>query len=689
MDFLERALSTTSLGVPVIRLRARTKIAMDSDWPSLATTDLETLKKWNEETPDANCAAVAKGGIDGVFFLEVDDPSVPGRIEAETGQKIPRTYRVRSRPGRGHYYWKNTPESLALGNVAQGYVRNGDFSLRVNSAYVVAANSLHPLSGLPYEVVSNCPIIECPNWLLDWVKGQRVEKKKLEDIPRDENNLIPHGYIHDILVSQAGKLINMGLPPDAVEASLLSFAHAQCAPPLDEDHIRQVARSTDKWKRGNPLDNLILVGGRVAGSEQTQTAATVAPSPQEMEEAVVIEPVPYPRFPEWSIKNTSIYDGLVRPFCEVNCRYPEFLWLPAVTILLNYLGQKVRIHNKNITPSLFSVLIGRRGKVIKSTSCEDAFRYFEYAGIVGHNESNSNNADGRSLIFTPSSPEGLGKEMQRTNCKNGVLFFDELATLVNKAGIETSNLSSTLLTLYESGKYQSLTKVAKDSFSLLPGSYTASLLACSTDKNFIQNWSKLAGKSTGLTDRFFFLLQPEVLNPLTPYIHVNTQEGALKTRQLIDKAIQKGVYEIVDSSPLCKFTAENNDSNRAEIRAEKFALALAVDSGSDEIDENHIEKALALVEYEGAVKKYLRTYEAQTKEGSIQMELMYHLRKAGGWMTSRDLQRVMNSARYGTTLWGQAYAGLIRSGWIREEGGGVKNEPRKVILLRVVEEDED
>src|SRR5271155_3369395 len=102
MNFLERAQATVAKGAPVIRLRPRTKIAADSDWPSLATTNPETLTKWNTEMPEANCAAVAQGRMGGVWFLEIDDPSVPPRIESETGQKIPLTYRVRSRSGRGH-----------------------------------------------------------------------------------------------------------------------------------------------------------------------------------------------------------------------------------------------------------------------------------------------------------------------------------------------------------------------------------------------------------------------------------------------------------------------------------------------------------------------------------------------------------------------------------------------------------
>jgi len=655
---------------------------MDTDWPSLATTNLETLQRWNQETPDANCAAVAKAELGGHLFFEIDDPSIPSQIEQETGQKLPRTYRVRSRPGRGHFYFKQTPASIALGNVAQGNTLKGNFSVRADAAYVVAANSLHPNSGLPYEVVSTAEIVECPDWLVEWFKTQKSNSSTPKEIVRDVNNLIPHGMIHDQLVIQAGKLVHMGMPYEALPDALVAWAHGNCAPPLDEEHIRQIARSTDGWKRGNPAEEIVLVGGKPAGQ------STITVEDPEID-SIALKPVPYPKWPgEWVMRGTSIYEGFVRPFVEENSRYPEFLWIPAMTILLNYLGTKVTVERKNLIPSIFTVLIGRRGKVLKSSSVEDAIKYFEYCGVAGHSEPTLNNANGRSLIFTPGSAEGFGKEMMRTNCKNGIWYFDELSTLVNKASIESSTIVSNMLLLYESAKFQNIIKNTKDSYSLLPGSYCASFLACCTDKNFTINWSKLAGQSTGLTDRFLFILQPEVLKPLTPYIHVNTQEGSLKTRQLIDKALEQKVYKIDDSSPLSKFTAENEDSNRSEIRAEKLALGIAVDMGLDSIDEESIERALAIIAYEQAVKAYLKTYEASTREGAIQLEVLHQLRKAGGRMSIRDLYRVVHPERLGTSLWNSVYTGLIKSGWCKESGGGVKGAPKEIILLRIPEEDD-
>ena len=51
MNFFERALNTVQKGIPVIRLLPKTKIPMDNNWPALATTNPETLQRWNQESP--------------------------------------------------------------------------------------------------------------------------------------------------------------------------------------------------------------------------------------------------------------------------------------------------------------------------------------------------------------------------------------------------------------------------------------------------------------------------------------------------------------------------------------------------------------------------------------------------------------------------------------------------------------
>ena len=685
--FLERAQATVAKGAPVIRLRPRTKIAQDSDWPSLATKDATVIQKWAAETPESNCAAVAKAEIDGVWFFEIDDPSVVGRIEAETGKKIPETYRVRSRPGRGHFYWKQTFESIALGNVAQGYVKNGDFSVRVNNEYVVAAGSIHPNTGEPYEIVSTADIVEAPIWLIDWIKGQRVEKK-ISDAS-DDTEPIPDGKRNTTLASIAGRLRNAGLDREGIVASLRRINSARCHPPLPEEDIETIAGSISRYPVGK--DTTVLIGGVPVGTAPAKrTAYGVPPAqlePQEPIERLSIPSKPYPVFPSWVMAGTSIYEGLVKLFCAVNSRQEEFMFMPALVLLLNYVATKVHVKGKKITPTIFLVCIGKKGEMLKSASIESAVEYFRIMGCVGHATDLLDNASSKSLIWTIGSPEGLGKEMARLRCSNAILLYDELATLTNKASIDGSTLTSSLLTMYESGKFQNAVKNRKDSFSFEPHSYAISLMACSTDRNFLSNWAKLSGKSTGLDDRFFFLYQPKELKKRIPFEDVETHKGSVETRRLIEKAIKQGTYEISNKSPL----AQRPDlDNRQEIRAEKFALAFAIDLGLDEIDLECIERGLALVDYEESVKNFLQTYEGVTKEGQLQMEIKSRLiREPNCEMGERKLRRLCHADRHGTTAWNYAFGGLVKSGDIVVQGTGKRDDPKIVILIEPPDEDDD
>ena len=661
-------------GVPVVPLRSKTKIAFLPNWEELASTDPVKIAEWDAQYPDSNCGSVAKASSGSVWFFEFDSPEVGQRCGDETHQKLPDTFKVRSSPGKGHIYFRQSPASIAMGNIAQGFVKGEDWSARVDRQYVVSPGSLHPKTGLPYEIRSLAPIVEAPQWFIDWCISQKVDKKRIASADGEEP--ISESARNDSLTSIGGGLRHKGLTYEEILTVLTRINETRCNPPLPESEVETIAASVSRYAPGRP--NILLVGGKVAGVEISP--ASVMP----VEDPTVILAPPYPKFPEWAMKGTSVYEGLVKPFCDVNSRYPEFMFMPAVTIMLNYLGTRVRVKGKDIIPSIFMVSIGRAGRVIKSSCVQDAIKYFEFMGLAGYGDQEANNANGRSMVFTPASPEGLGKEMKRLNCKNGVLFYDELSTLTNKAGIEGSSLNSRLLSLYESALFQNLTKVNKDQFTLQPRSYCASLIACCTDKNFQKNWSRLAGESTGLDDRFFFLLQPEILKDVIEFTAVSTYEASPRTRKLIDAAVVKEIYEI-DASvlPLRQFLKES-DNNRAEIRAEKFALYFAVDLGLDVIDDECIERGLALVRYEMAVKKYLQTYEAYTKEGSLQTEIIWNLRKHKGVLDLRKLERIMQPLRYGMGLWSQAYSGLIKSGYCREEG-----DPKKLILMCQPEEEDE
>ena len=126
-------------------------------------------------------------------------------------------------------------------------------------------------------------------------------------------------------------------------------------------------------------------------------------------------------------------------------------------------------------------------------------------------------------------------------------------------------------------------------------------------------------------------------------------------------AVAQGTYQISDSFPL---EARINElGNRTEIRAEKFALAFAVDLGRPEIDDGCVERALALAKYEKDVKRYLggsdesvdRLAAAQNKY----CRMLQH--QPQGMMRKHEAERGMNYQRYSTENWYRIVNGLERS----------------------------
>lgn len=170
-NFLDRALVLTERGIPVVPVPAREKAAKLKGWPELATTNTDQLEVWNNQNPEQNTAAVAFAVPGGIWVLDCDVPNLRERIEAELGAKLPSTYTVKSSKGI-HIYWKQTPRSIAMGNIPSAEVHDKLFDAQVHRKYVVGPGSIHP-SGAMYAVIDDSPIVEAPDALIDWMLAQR------------------------------------------------------------------------------------------------------------------------------------------------------------------------------------------------------------------------------------------------------------------------------------------------------------------------------------------------------------------------------------------------------------------------------------------------------------------------------------------------------------------------------------
>lgn len=96
--------------------------------------------------------------------------------------------------------------------------------LKGKGGYVVGAGSLHP-SGFPYEYILDIDMVPLP----DGIAAMGTEKKPLEFKPVAQGGkLIPAGsrWIH--MQSIAGKLRNVGMSEEGIEAALWDFLKTNC-----------------------------------------------------------------------------------------------------------------------------------------------------------------------------------------------------------------------------------------------------------------------------------------------------------------------------------------------------------------------------------------------------------------------------------------------------------------------------
>jgi len=170
--FLEIAMPLIQRGIPVIPVAPLEKAGVLPNQYAYATTDPSQIVQWNKENPNFNVGCVGKPN--GIVVLDCDVLGLTGRIERETGNKFPPTLVVRS-AGKGcdHLYFKQTPISRGLGNQKAA----GLFDLQSVDKYVVGPGS-RLANGKTYDILTDAPITDFPDWLAVWITSNADIPKK-------------------------------------------------------------------------------------------------------------------------------------------------------------------------------------------------------------------------------------------------------------------------------------------------------------------------------------------------------------------------------------------------------------------------------------------------------------------------------------------------------------------------------
>jgi hypothetical protein len=501
---------------------------------------------------------------------------------------------------------------------------------------------------------------------------------------------IPYGQHDSTLFRIACKLRQMQMEEDAITAALIEICEKRCEG-FGSDYremCQNKARQACRYEPGKdegvlfngvPGDLAPVVKPVTAAKSQTQPAV---PEVEIDTTGIVDRPV----FPYWVLNGTTIGEGLVKPTVATSSKHAEFLFLPAVQLIINYLFGRVRMESQTVNLNMFIGLVSPYGKFFKSSSCELVHEYFKQAGILVSDTKSVANADGKVLVTQAGSTEGFGKRMTKINCKHAVLYNDELGKFVSKAGIESSSFTSDLLSFHGSGEFGNVVKSEKDSFIFESGTYCFSWLWCTTDRGFERHWPRLAGISTGLEDRMFFVLGPEKPKKNVPFLDPQFRESAIETRKAIDAAVSQGVYKY-EFLPAVQEAVKDLEPRAMEL-VQILALYFAVDLKEQEITNECVDRALALVKFRNDVIEFLAPIEAANELARLQKEIRREIRRNNGQMKYRDLCRKLNYQDYGSDLWGRAMVGLIKQGDVFEFEVPTPSAKRKTHMIALAKQED-
>jgi putative DNA primase/helicase len=258
-DFLSAALQYAGLGWRVHPLRPRGKVPLLNDWPSKATTDLDTIRGWWRQWPDANIG-LATGRASGCWVLDCD----PAHGGLETLQMLedshgllPVTPTCLTGGGGDHRYFR-MPAGLDIRNSASAL--GAGLDVRGEGGQVVAPPSVHP-NGQTYlwlegQTPFDCELADAPGWLLELVAQRATRPAAASAGNGNSGGRVPAGGRNVHLTSLAGRLRRGGMTEVALARALLAENAAVCDPPLPEEEVRGIASSVCRYAPGYGLTDL-------------------------------------------------------------------------------------------------------------------------------------------------------------------------------------------------------------------------------------------------------------------------------------------------------------------------------------------------------------------------------------------------------------------------------------------------
>jgi hypothetical protein len=277
-----------------------------------------------------------------------------------------------------------------------------------------------------------------------------------------------------------------------------------------------------------------------------------------------------------------------------------------------------------------------------------------------------------------NSAAGLQQYFRKDN--RLILCFDEFKQFIGKCKRENSVLLPCVATLFESNRYESRTK---NEHHVIKNAYL-SILAASTVETYENTWEP-AFIDIGFLNRLFIVPGSGERRFALPKKIPDSDKHLLKQQlgQVLGHVGTDGLE--LDFTPeardLYESWYEKRETTMYDKRlgtyAMRFMSLLAVNELKREVDQEIIEKVVALVEWQKRARSVYDPIDAQGTVAAMEAKIRRAL-QGKGQRTEQDLKRDVNYSRYGVWVFTTAMTNLQRA---REIQRVPKQKGRKTYAL--------
>ena len=365
---------------------------------------------------------------------------------------------------------------------------------------------------------------------------------------------------------------------------------------------------------------------------------------------------------------TSVMTGAAAKYARAMASVLEspenFFFMSYLTVLGHVIARRVCLEGEiGTSPRMYTVLLGESADARKSTAITKTIDFF--ASTVPPETLN--------MVLGVGSAEGLARAFAEN--PSVLLVIDELKALIQKMKIESSVLLPCICTLFDSNRFQSLTK----NHTIKIDRGELALLAASTLDSY-QHMFTQQFTDIGLLNRLFVIVGNSnrkfaIPQRLPIAVYTGLQRDLRLTLDLVERLNQVGgtPYHMMITPGARKlfddwyFSQENSIfDKRVDSCGHRLLMLLALNNLKEAITEDVTRQTITLLRYQVDARRQVDPIDADTKVAALEERVRRVLLNDN--LTKSELAQRCHRRRVGIWVWNQALSNLINAGEVEFDG---------------------